>query len=80
VKPAATHAYFQVVLQFNLNIDEVDVASQVFDHWRKDTATPAYIEVQCDVWQHPAVLYALPGHASFSHADLTGVFETMGCF
>ncbi len=32
-------------LQFNLNIDEVDVATQVFEHWRKDTATPALIEV-----------------------------------
>ena len=33
------------VLQFNLNIDEVAVASQVFDQWRKDTAIPACIEV-----------------------------------
>ena len=38
-----------LALQFNLNIDEVAAASQVFDNWRKDTSTPAYIEV------HPCI-------------------------
>lgn len=36
-------------VQFNLNIDEVDAAVQVFDHWRKDTSTPAFIEVSIDL-------------------------------
>lgn len=36
---------FWIALQFNLNVDEVAAASQVFDNWRKDTSTPAYIEV-----------------------------------
>ncbi|KAL0035165.1 hypothetical protein WJX79_004130 [Trebouxia sp. C0005] len=35
---------------FNLNIDEVDVATQVFEHWRKDTGTPAFIEVYLRPW------------------------------
>lgn len=35
---------------FNLNIDEVAVASQVFDQWRKDTAIPACIEVYLRPW------------------------------
>lgn len=35
-----------ILLQFCLDIDEVDIAAQVFDHWRTDTSTPAYIEVQ----------------------------------
>ena len=38
------------VLQFCLDIDEVDIAAQVFDHWRTDTSTPAYIEVQLSFW------------------------------
>lgn len=35
---------------FNLNVDEVAAASQVFDNWRKDTSTPAYIEVYLRPW------------------------------
>ncbi|KAL3133251.1 hypothetical protein ABBQ38_007134 [Trebouxia sp. C0009 RCD-2024] len=35
---------------FNLNIDEVAAASQVFDNWRKDTNTPAFIEVYMRPW------------------------------
>lgn len=35
---------------FNLNIDEVDVATQVFEHWRKETGTPAFIEVYLRPW------------------------------
>ena len=44
---AALLTLFKVcpALQFNLNIDEVDAAVQVLDHWRKDTSTPAFIEV-----------------------------------
>ena len=46
--PSSPHQLrLHLCVQFNLNIDEVDIAAQVFDHWRKDTSVPAYIEVQC---------------------------------
>lgn len=35
----------QYVLQFCLDNDEVEIATQVFDHWRTEACTPAYIEV-----------------------------------
>lgn len=67
-------------LQFNLNIDEVDVATQVFEHWRKETGTPAFIEVECCDDMLVCSCKTVSVAAKPDHAHLTGLLETLGSF
>ena len=38
-----------MLLQFNFDVEELDIAQRELEHWRRDPSCPMIIEVQCAV-------------------------------
>ncbi len=69
--PDATSIPFPILtfscipVQFNLDVEELDIAQRELDHWRRDPLCPMIIEVAlCSAMSQPTVINDSAGHGS----------------